>query len=378
VKTKALILTLIGLLALTLMPLAAQDPIPTSAPIYTIKSRAAVLFAGPGDSFAQVGWIEGGSEIRLLERNSIGNWLRITRRQGGKVLDGWVMTGFLKLPPDLKFSQVPVNTTVADGDPDTTNSESLARLFATPVISEISPKMQEVYQLGQSLGNQSHVFTKIGDSLTHDPLFLPLMSQKDYVLGPYDYLEDTILYFGESAAQPSIAADLGMTTYTIFDPMWARSELCQPEETPLACEYRLKKPSIALVLFGPNDIRHSPVENFNQRMRRLVDESLAAGIIPVLSTFTYNPDSELWPQALAFNVAIVEVAEDTQVPLINLFAAARPLPDYGLDIDATHMTHSGFRYIKFDTGHESWYGVSLRMLLTLRMLDELRVTLEMD
>jgi hypothetical protein len=42
------------------------------------------------------------------------------------------------------------------------------------------------------------------------------------------------------------------------------------------------------------------------------------------------------------------------------------------------MLQSGFRYLKFDTGHDAFYGTSLRNLLSLIMLDELRVGLGME
>ncbi|MBC7814616.1 MAG: hypothetical protein H7175_25900, partial [Burkholderiales bacterium] len=78
------------------------------------------------------------------------------------------------------------------------------------------------------------------------------------------------------------------------------------------------------------------------------------------------------------NRAIVEVAERYEVPLINLWAAAQALPEYGLDGDSVHMQHDGFRFIKFDTGSETFYGVPLRNLLSIYMLDQLRHTLNME
>jgi hypothetical protein len=63
---------------------------------------------------------------------------------------------------------------------------------------------------------------------------------------------------------------------------------------------------------------------------------------------------------------------------MNLWAAARALPEYGLDEDRVHLKHSGFERLKFDTGHETWYGVSLQNLLAIRTLDEIRRALKME
>ncbi len=66
------------------------------------------------------------------------------------------------------------------------------------------------------------------------------------------------------------------------------------------------------------------------------------------------------------------------MPLINLWSAARALPNYGLDVDRIHMLTSGFDYLYYATGHEAWYGVSLQNLLALRMWYEIRLALDMD
>src|SRR5690606_27120024 len=109
----------------------------------------------------------------------------------------------------------------------------------------------------------------------------------------------------------------------------------------------------------------------------IVEESLAAGVIPVLSTFSNDPEAPLWWQSINFNLRLADIAAEYEVPLINLWAAARILPAYGLDQDQVHLKNSGFRYIKFTRGNEADYGVTLQNLLSIRMLDEIRRTLDM-
>jgi len=350
---------------------AAQTNFPT-----VTAYRDAILYEGPGDSYLTVAWLRAGIPAEVRERNSVGNWLYVVNDDID--LAGWVMTGYLNTNPEMLFSEIPVNATAADSDPAQIEQPSVAALYVPPLISPISAAMIDVYERGQALGNHDRIITKVGDSLSADSQYLTPMSYEEIVLGSYDYLADTIRYFGESAAGVSAAARIGLTSYVVFDPMWADPELCNSGENPLQCEYRRKQPSIAFIMFGSNDARHIDAGTFADNMRQIVEFSLARGIIPVLSTFSYSPDSEFWWQSVAMNQAIIDLAAEYEVPLINLWMAARPLDNYGLESDLTHMTHSGFAYLKYDTGHESWYGVSLRNLLSIRMLDELRLTLGMD
>lgn len=349
-----------------------------SDPFITEAYRPAVLYNGPGDTHRILGTLQPEVPVRITERNRVGNWLHVVQTDGsGNVrIDGWVLSGYLDLNDNLRHSEVPVNEDMPDADPSNVGSPSLEVLYDTPVISSVSERMAEVYAQGQEFGNRRKTVTKVGDSLSADPLYLSIMQQDDYALGPYDYLEETLNYY--LFVEESAAAQIGLASYVAFDPMWADDEVCRPNETPLICEYRLTRPAIAFIMFGPNDVMHTNAEDYESEMRNIVRVTLDRGIIPVLSTFTYHPESDFWWQSVDFNTAIVEIARDFEVPLINLWLAARPLPVYGLDIDNIHMKQSGFANIKFDTGHEAWYGTSLRNLLTLRMLHEIRVTLELE
>lgn len=357
------------------LPMAIGAQTQSPQPVVTAY-RDSILYTGPGDSFLQTMWLRAGVPVEVWQRNHTGNWLFVVNQDAD--ISGWVMTGYLNQNPDLRFSDIPVNTELADGDPDNIEQPSVAALYAVPVIGQVSDAMIEVYERGQELGNRAQVITKVGDSLSADSLYLTPMSRDDFILGPYDYLEDTIRYYGESTAAISVAARIGLTSYVVFDPMWSDPQLCNPGESPLECEYRRKQPSIALIMFGGNDVRHIDEERFADNMRAIVEFTLERGIIPVLSTFSYSEDSGYWWQSVNLNQAIIDVAAEYEVPLINLWLAARPLDNYGLEGDLTHMTHSGFVFLKYDTGHESWYGVSLRNLLAIRMLYEIQQTLEMD
>lgn len=372
------ILPILLTLALCVGGLPAAADVEVS-PFVATAYRTINVFTGPGITYLQLGSIRAGIPLTIVERNSVGTWVHIqrTREDGSLIDDGWVISGYLNFDIALHFSDVPV-TTLPDADANSDLSQ-LHDLYVVPVIPTISDAMREVYRRGRDeMHNYSHVVTKVGDSLSADDLYLMPMSRNNNVLGPYDYLGDTVLYFGASTAVPSVAAQLGMSTYTIFDPGWAPNDLCQPRETPLDCEYRRKRPSVSLIMFGPNDLLRMDDEHFDEQMRRIVETTLDHGVIPVLSTFSYDPGMGLWLQSVNFNRRLVTIAADYQAPIINLWLAARPLPEYGLEVDHIHMKHWGSYSLKFDRGSVAFSGAALRNLLAIRTLDEIRRTVILE
>lgn len=379
-------------------PSLAQDDLPTPTPAPALIEPAVVsappdtdfellgplilrertsIRTGPGLTFEEIGtmgwWNQ---EIYVVERNRLGNWVRTI--SWDRQIDGWVRTGHLMFEQsEVQLSQVPVNPTVNDADLDNLWNDTLDYLYGAPIIPEISPRMREVFDLGQSLGNQANVVTKFGDSLSASPIYLNPMTRGDHDLGPYDFLQPTIDFFAPNLVTESVASRVGLSTYGIFDPFWA-TEVCESGESPLQCEIRRSRPSIALIIFGPNDMRVISEEEYGVQMRLMVEESLNNGVIPVLTTFSTHPDEEYYWVSLRFNSVLIDIATEYEIPLINLWSASRELPDYGLDEDMIHLNHSGFEYLIYSTGHETYYGMSLLNLLALRTLDELRLSLQMD
>ncbi|MBK8026475.1 MAG: SH3 domain-containing protein [Chloroflexi bacterium] len=365
-------LTLAALPILTI----AQD---SGNPLLTSAFQDVNVRQGPGTTYPTQARLRAGVPVTIAERNSVGTWVRIQQHleDGNLYLDGWVLSGFLNLSPELRFSQVPVSP-LPDAVPENSESPSLTALYSAPLISPVSERMREVYQRGLELRNYSHVVTKIGDSVSADPLYMTLMSRPGAALGPYDYLQDTLDYFGASTQVESVASRIGLNTYALFDPAWAAGEVCQSGESPLECELRRKKPSVALVMFGGNDVKNINDVAYDQQMRRLVEETLARGVIPVLSTFSANPNDPNWWKSVNFNNKVIQIAIDYEVPLINLWLATRPLSGYGLEQDGIHMNHWGTNTLRFDNSFPAYSGANLRNLLALRMLDEIRRTIFLD
>jgi hypothetical protein len=370
------ILIFVTAMVLCLSFASAQD---TTDPALTTAIENLNVREGPGTTYPTAARLRTGVTVRVVERNSIGTWVRVqqTLEDGTLFLDGWVLSGLLRLSPELRFSTIPISP-LADAIVDNAESPSLRPLYAAPIIPPVDPSMRGVYQRGLERRRYTHVITKIGDSVSADPLYLGPMSRPGANLGPYDYLRESLDFFGASTQVGSVAARLGMNSYAVFDPAWANGELCETGESPLICELRRKRPSVALIMFGGNDVRHMDDTDYNTQIRRLVDETLAEGVIPVLSTFSADPNMPYWAQSVAFNTRLIEIADAYNIPIINLWLASRPINAFGLEGDGIHMKHWGTDTFRVDATFPAYSGAALRNLLALRMLDEIRRTIFLD
>jgi hypothetical protein len=284
------------------------------------------------------------------------------------------LTGYLILPEGIRFSEVAVSD-LPDADTSNVEAEDLARLYSVPIIPELSAAMLDVYEQGRTRGNDRRTITKMGDSNSANPYYLSPIAGGQYALGAYDMLETVIETFAPSLAEDSIAARVGLNAFSIFDPIWSPTR-CNVNEGPLACELRLKRPVIAVIMFGPNDIRALNSEQYTDQMTRIVEDTLAAGVIPLLSTFSSDPPEDTWSQAVRFNNILLDIAGTHEVPVVNLWSAARALPNYGIGEDKVHLTLAGAS-ITFE-GQETRFGVTMQNLIVLTALDEIRQTLDIE
>jgi hypothetical protein len=134
----------------------------------------------------------------------------------------------------------------------------------------------------------------------------------------------------------------------------------------LRCEYRVRESSVAVIMFGAQDLLFTEINDFDRNLRRIVHETVEAGVVPVLSTFPGN--TQMWNQTIMYNQIVVRVALDYDIPLMNLWLALEGLPNHGLDSDGRHLstpiTTSGDL-----TGENLQRGYPFRNLVTLQTLD---------
>ncbi len=245
-------------------------------------------------------------------------------------------------------------------------------LSAYPEVPPISENAVSIYQGGVERGSDPHAFIKVGDCMTHNPYFLIPFGAGEYNLGQYAALQSAIDYFRQSDfdsfARESQASAGGFNAASVLDSLWANPQYCQSGETPLSCEQRIVKPSLALIMFGTNDVFSLNEAQFDYALRQVVVETIRNGTLPVLSTFPQRP--EFPDKAVLFNQIVAQIAGDYDVPLINLWLALQTLPNLGVDpIDTTHMTVPASGAACYFVGDNLQFGFNVRNLLTLQTLN---------
>jgi hypothetical protein len=240
-------------------------------------------------------------------------------------------------------------------------------LEAYPLIPDATATARRLYRQGQAKGRDPRAIAKVGDCNSVGYVFLHPFGEGRYKLGDYAALQPVIDRFGASFNVLTQAAHNGMNAAAVLDPLWANPNSCQLGESPLACEYRLRNPAFAVIMFGTNDLLALDHVQFDRSLRRVVVETMHAGIVPVLSTFPRHlalPD-----RSILFNQIVVRVALDYNLPLINLWRALEPLPGHGIAADGFHLSGPLTSAGDFASAANLETGFPLRNLLTLQALD---------
>ena len=224
----------------------------------------------------------------------------------------------------------------ASGSPTSTATATLApdAWKDLPVVpTGVSQRVKDIYALGQTLGNNPHAFSKIGDCDTSTSWFLEDFDQSPapYVLGDYTNLQTVIGAFHGSFSRVSATAVRGALAASILSPIWNTSPLCQGSESPLACEVRLNRPSFVIISLGTND--YTQPREFEPNMRKILDSLIAQGIVPILSTKADDLEGDN-----SINATIARLAYEYQLPLWNFWRAVQLLPNHGLQADMSHLT----------------------------------------
>ncbi len=230
-----------------------------------------------------------------------------------------------------------------------------------PVIPQVSDEARRIYQRGLALGNNPGAFSKIGDCGSTPSWFLGDFDRgpRFYSLGEYQELQAVIQQFRFSYDRTSLAAKSGFNASSVFVSLWSNRSQCEANETPLACEYRVNRPSIAFIMLGTNDIWHQ--DAFEPKMRAIIELSIQNGVVPILTTKADDGEGDG-----SINATIARLAQEYQVPLWNFWLAVQPLPDHGLQPDGAHISWGANR---FDDPQAMKKGWAVRNLTALQALD---------
>ncbi|MCC7360120.1 MAG: LysM peptidoglycan-binding domain-containing protein [Anaerolineales bacterium] len=313
------------------------------------------------------------TRVDLLARTADNDWVQLTTLTG---LTGWVPALWLDL--GLPLADLPVGR-----PPPSSPTAALSSPRETPLphagyVANVTLRMLGVFQYGQVLGNRARAFSKVGDSITVSTAFLAPVGRGSYTLGPYTALQPVIDWFlagdardgQNSFVNVSLAAKVGWRARGVLSIGGDPPPGCAAGETPLACEYRVVRPAVAVIMFGTNDVPYTPAAEFDHDLRAVLDYTLQQGVIPIVSTippFT-RPGSE--GRAEELNTVIRNLAFEYALPLVDYYESMATLPDAGLSGDGVHPnTPPDTRAADF-TGDHLLYGTTMRNLTTLYALAE--------
>ena len=126
-------------------------------------------------------------------------------------------------------------------------------------------------------GRDPQAFSIIGDCHSApDVLFARLVDPEFTRPAEYGpYLETIGTYWG-SWERDFVTVQNGMSAASVLSPYWNDKELCEADETPLACEIRLHNPSVIIISIGTNWLEED-YEPFEEYYRKVLDEIIAPG-----------------------------------------------------------------------------------------------------
>ena len=240
-----------------------------------------------------------------------------------------------------------------------------------PIVPAVSDTARAIYQRGLEMGNNPQAFSKVGDCQTSTDFFLVSFDHEgEYHLGDeYAELQSTIDYYQGSFSRQSLAVKDGFNVAAVVSPLRADPKQCNAGETPLACEYRLNRPSIALISMETN-FKQRTAEEYGKYMRQIVEYTISQGIVPVLGTKADNLEGND-----AINAEIAIIANEYDIPMWNYWAASYPLPNHGFDTDLNDGFHLSFSRNFFDQHKNMLSAWPWRNLTALQVLDAMRTGL---
>ncbi len=350
------------------------------------------LRAAPTLTGAVLGYLDALTRLNVIGRTTDSAWLQVVTPIGQS---GWVTTAWTDVY--VALAQVPIVSGDAVPPPSATPASSFAPTVAPSAapaasgpppapnpngyntLSGLTAHARQIFAQGQQLGNRPNVFSKVGDSITVASVFLGPLGNGQYNLHDYGALQPVIDYFTAQAARAgansfdntSLAAKVGWRAWAVLTPGSADPAFCLAAETPLACEYRLVKPSVALIMLGTNDVVSTPDDQFEADLRQVIEFTLAKGIVPVLSTIPSLFRTGLEGRAEQLNAIITRLAREYDIPLWDYWSALQGLPNSGLGHDGVHPTWAPAGHAADFTPEYLQYGMVVRNLTALYVLDAL-------
>ena len=351
---------LLVLLTLPLSSAAAQGQV-----TFTLNIKSAFALTRPDFGTQWAASLFKDQTLVVTGRSADGLWVRLD--YAGARTDAWILISLGTLGGDL--SSVPVVAANVDSAPPAagTNGGTVTAPAAgfqpdEPLVPVLSQTARAIYQRGLLMGNNPRAFSKIGDCQSVVPYFLAAFDYGLYSLGPYGNLQAAIDNFAGSWSRDSITSNRGFNVATVFVPVWSDPKRCLKNESPLECEFRINRPSIAIITM--ETWWGGDPAGYESYLRGIIEFSIAHGTVPILGTKADNIEGDG-----AINQVIVRLAKEYDVPLWNFWSAVQPLPSHGLINDRFHLTWARNYFDNAGVMQNAW---PWRNLTALQAIDAVR------
>jgi PKD repeat protein len=190
----------------------------------------------------------------------------------------------------------------------------------TESIVDTTPIQPNIDALASRLGNinigerSTDVLTVIGDNSFKDGFLRPFGRGNYEIGGQFEYLVphvDAYRAGGSLEADWLIDNDLNVAKLLEFP------QDCN-NETRIVCELNRSGASIAIFTVGLKDAQDSTdLELFRTSYAEVLQQTIDTGVIPVVLTIYPRPDFR--DQILAINEVIIQVAEEKEIPVVNVW-----------------------------------------------------------
>ncbi|MEA3327489.1 MAG: SGNH/GDSL hydrolase family protein [Chloroflexota bacterium] len=207
---------------------------------------------------------------------------------------------------------------------------------------EVSQHVIEIYQDGQQQGRDPHSFSVIGDCQAIPFVFMGPYGRGDLEPDAAEsQLWNVINTFDASFKRWSVTARGGFTAASLLNPLQADPDSCKPGESPLTCEFRLNNPAFVFVTLE-TWLEPETVDRYEGYLRQILDYVIERGTVPIL--LTKADASELRGVEHVINPAIVNLAYEYQLPVVNFWRSAQYLDNFGIDPgrEGFHLSDAGY------------------------------------
>lgn len=191
-----------------------------------------------------------------------------------------------------------------------------------PVPPTASDNVRDIYELGQTLGNDPNAFSIFGDCQARPEEFFGVYETDPLALASLPpELRELVDNFNGSFNRESPTARDGTTPGALLWTQWHRGRFgCTFAETPVECELRIHNPSFVLIQIG------SHFESRNtEYLRRIITQLIQNGVVPILATKADNRELDH-----RVNRDMALLAAEFDLPLWNFWASLNDLPNRGL------------------------------------------------